>query len=349
MRSELGDHTTHWTQVLLDYARAIGCDDPQRAAGFVPTAADRTAAAMLAREHAARRRLCPAAPDARAVGASRALAGGGFHCARRSRCANATDSAASSPARPPTPRSRERSRARRRRRSRSPVRPRSALSPRWPNARATSSPWIRGRCTSRQPSAHRPSGSSRCSPTSPIAGRRVGPHVARRARRLSVPARAPQGDLPRFRVRRAISTVAAIVRAVFDGSRASTRIGPERETGLSMPRLTIQLCTYNRARLARARPRGVVRSDASRRRLRGRAGERRLAGRHATTSIERVRPLARCAFTSSSTAERAAWPKRATPGSRGAAASASASSTTTCCRRRSSPPNTWPATSATAT
>jgi ADP-heptose:LPS heptosyltransferase len=31
VRSELGDHTTHWTQILLDYARALGCDttDPQ--------------------------------------------------------------------------------------------------------------------------------------------------------------------------------------------------------------------------------------------------------------------------------------------------------------------------------
>ncbi len=26
VRSELGDRTTHWTQILLDYARAIGCD-----------------------------------------------------------------------------------------------------------------------------------------------------------------------------------------------------------------------------------------------------------------------------------------------------------------------------------
>jgi ADP-heptose:LPS heptosyltransferase len=26
VRSELGDRTTHWTQILLDYARAVGCD-----------------------------------------------------------------------------------------------------------------------------------------------------------------------------------------------------------------------------------------------------------------------------------------------------------------------------------
>ncbi|MDQ2908271.1 MAG: hypothetical protein M3R44_02855, partial [Candidatus Eremiobacteraeota bacterium] len=26
VRSELGDRTTHWTQILLDFARALGCD-----------------------------------------------------------------------------------------------------------------------------------------------------------------------------------------------------------------------------------------------------------------------------------------------------------------------------------
>jgi len=28
VRSELGDRTTHWTQILLDYARALGCETP---------------------------------------------------------------------------------------------------------------------------------------------------------------------------------------------------------------------------------------------------------------------------------------------------------------------------------
>lgn len=50
VRSELGDRTTHWTQVLLDYARALGCDDPQAQPAFVPSAADRDVAAILARE-----------------------------------------------------------------------------------------------------------------------------------------------------------------------------------------------------------------------------------------------------------------------------------------------------------
>ena len=47
VRSEGGDHTTHWTQILLDYARAIGCDDPVAQPTFVPTAEDRAAAGAL--------------------------------------------------------------------------------------------------------------------------------------------------------------------------------------------------------------------------------------------------------------------------------------------------------------
>jgi ADP-heptose:LPS heptosyltransferase len=47
VRSELGDRTTHWTQILLDYARAIGCDDPLAQPAFVPSAEDRAAADAL--------------------------------------------------------------------------------------------------------------------------------------------------------------------------------------------------------------------------------------------------------------------------------------------------------------
>ena len=47
VRSERGDHTTHWTQILLDYARAIGCDDPVARPAFVPNDADRAAADAL--------------------------------------------------------------------------------------------------------------------------------------------------------------------------------------------------------------------------------------------------------------------------------------------------------------
>jgi ADP-heptose:LPS heptosyltransferase len=40
VRSELGDVTTHWSQIVLDYARALGCNSPDAAPHFVPTNAD---------------------------------------------------------------------------------------------------------------------------------------------------------------------------------------------------------------------------------------------------------------------------------------------------------------------
>jgi heptosyltransferase II len=49
VRSEMGDVTTHWSQILLDYARAIGCDTADTAPKFVPTEEDnREADALLA-------------------------------------------------------------------------------------------------------------------------------------------------------------------------------------------------------------------------------------------------------------------------------------------------------------
>jgi ADP-heptose:LPS heptosyltransferase len=50
VRSELGDRTTHWTQILLDYARAIDCDDAVALPTFVPSAADRRVADDMIRE-----------------------------------------------------------------------------------------------------------------------------------------------------------------------------------------------------------------------------------------------------------------------------------------------------------
>jgi ADP-heptose:LPS heptosyltransferase len=47
VRSELGDRSAHWTQILLDYARAIGCDDPVAQPAFVPSEEDRAAATTL--------------------------------------------------------------------------------------------------------------------------------------------------------------------------------------------------------------------------------------------------------------------------------------------------------------
>jgi ADP-heptose:LPS heptosyltransferase len=47
VRSELGDHTTHWTQVLLDYARALGCDTSDAQPRIVLSADDRAEAQQL--------------------------------------------------------------------------------------------------------------------------------------------------------------------------------------------------------------------------------------------------------------------------------------------------------------
>lgn len=48
VRSELGDVTSHWSDILLDYARAIGCDTADRAYHFTPTADDERVAASVA-------------------------------------------------------------------------------------------------------------------------------------------------------------------------------------------------------------------------------------------------------------------------------------------------------------
>ncbi|MGA8532483.1 MAG: glycosyltransferase family 9 protein [Candidatus Tumulicola sp.] len=48
VRSELGNVTSHWTDILLDYARALGCDTADRAYRFVPTPADEREAAAVA-------------------------------------------------------------------------------------------------------------------------------------------------------------------------------------------------------------------------------------------------------------------------------------------------------------
>jgi ADP-heptose:LPS heptosyltransferase len=51
VRSELGDRTTHWTQILLDYARALGCEASDARPAFVPTESDRDGAQALLRVH----------------------------------------------------------------------------------------------------------------------------------------------------------------------------------------------------------------------------------------------------------------------------------------------------------
>jgi ADP-heptose:LPS heptosyltransferase len=47
VRSERGDVTSHWTQILLDYARALDCDTAQTQPRFVPTEQDESQAVSL--------------------------------------------------------------------------------------------------------------------------------------------------------------------------------------------------------------------------------------------------------------------------------------------------------------
>lgn len=55
VRSEQGDVTSHWSDILLDYARAVGCDTSERQPRFVPTADDDAEAArVLGAHHLAR-------------------------------------------------------------------------------------------------------------------------------------------------------------------------------------------------------------------------------------------------------------------------------------------------------
>lgn len=50
VRSERGDVSSHWTQILLDYARALGCDTAQTVPAFHPTEQDEREAAALLEE-----------------------------------------------------------------------------------------------------------------------------------------------------------------------------------------------------------------------------------------------------------------------------------------------------------
>jgi ADP-heptose:LPS heptosyltransferase len=47
VRSETGDVTSHWSDILLDFARAIGCDTADRRYRFVPTLQDEAEARAL--------------------------------------------------------------------------------------------------------------------------------------------------------------------------------------------------------------------------------------------------------------------------------------------------------------
>ena len=51
MRSELGDRTTHWTQILLDFARALDCDVADATPSFPVDDAERAEVERLLHEH----------------------------------------------------------------------------------------------------------------------------------------------------------------------------------------------------------------------------------------------------------------------------------------------------------
>ncbi len=50
VRTEQGDVTTHWSQILLDYARALGCEGTEGLLRFEPSAADEAQARALSAE-----------------------------------------------------------------------------------------------------------------------------------------------------------------------------------------------------------------------------------------------------------------------------------------------------------
>lgn len=52
VRSERGDHHSHWTQILLDFARALGCDVVDATPRFDVDAAARASLAATLRDHA---------------------------------------------------------------------------------------------------------------------------------------------------------------------------------------------------------------------------------------------------------------------------------------------------------
>ena len=51
VRSERGDVTSHWTDILLDYARAVGCDTDDHRPRFVPTPDDESEAQRVMTQH----------------------------------------------------------------------------------------------------------------------------------------------------------------------------------------------------------------------------------------------------------------------------------------------------------
>ena len=219
------------------------------------------------------------------------------------------------------------------------ARRRSARSARSRNARARSSRWTAGPMHVAAAVGAPTVGIFAMQSDEPDRWRPLGAEHRDRAAVVSVPAVAPQGDVPRFRVRARAADRAASVAAAVRGARADAR----RRRSRCARR--IQLCTYNRAALLervldacfeQTRPvdayEVVLVNDGS------------SDGRPAV--IEARARAARPAPSPSSTRPTRVWPAAATRASRARAASGSSSSTTTCCRRRLSSPSTCARTSA---
>ena len=206
VRSENGDVTSHWSDILLDYARAIGCDADDRRYRFVPTGADEREAQQLSAGSgrfiilnpcnavASRRPIWPLEGWATlagccASGLMRRIARERSTTTRRSRRASCATAATT-------------------RSSRLPAHQRRQLWSACAQSRALLSASRPARCTSPPRSTARPSASFRFSRTFQSDGRPLGTRTA--VVRASYPCHPGryQRKLPRLRVHRASRSVA---------------------------------------------------------------------------------------------------------------------------------------------
>ena len=183
VRSELGDVTSSWSDILLDFARAIGCDTDDRFPRFVPTSADIKEAGNRAKGCRSPIHHSPSVQRDRV--ATRHLADRRLVADSHSRCTIDSTYRYCSAVPKKTSQSTNRS-SPVRTSSTSPGVSESARSVRWHKPCARSSASRPGRCTSLQPSAHRPSASSRSNATFRTVGARSVRARKRCARRIRV-------------------------------------------------------------------------------------------------------------------------------------------------------------------
>ena len=197
VRSERGDVTSHWSQILLDFARAIDCDTDEPYYRFVPTERDELEAGALLADTAPFILLNPC----NAVASARGIwpLDGWAALARelRERFGGADLGERFAGRRTDGRRHRPTGRSTTSRRSR--AEPASEPSELWRSAPPPSSASPPARCTSPPRSSARRSGSFHFSPTTPIAGRRwaAGPKsCARRIRAIAETPRSVAGIMP---------------------------------------------------------------------------------------------------------------------------------------------------------